>query len=128
MYSILADIVLALHFIWVAIVVFGQIAILIGAWRKWLWVFNPWFRWIHLGMILIVASESWFGIVCPLTTLESHLRKLAGQAQYEHSFIGDWLGRVLFYQGPDWMFTAVYSAFLLLVILSFILWPPTKKR
>lgn len=127
MFIFLADLILIIHILFVAVVVFGQILIVIGGIRKWLWIFNHWFRWIHLVMIFIVVSESWLGITCPLTTWESALRKLGGQSGYQQDFIADWLGKILFYNAPGWVFTLIYTVFFILVLASFILWPPEKK-
>jgi hypothetical protein len=42
------------------------------------------------------------------------------------SFIGYWLGRLLYYDAPAWLFTAGYTAFSLLVIATFICYPPRR--
>jgi hypothetical protein len=73
-YRLAADVVVVLHAAYVWFVVFGQLAILIGILRRWAWVRNKWFRWLHLLAISIVVFESLLGIVCPLTTLEGWLR------------------------------------------------------
>jgi len=128
MYSILADLVVSLHVAFVLIVILGQLLIPIGVWRNWRWVLNHWFRWTHLSMIAIVASEAWLGITCPLTTLEAYLRDLAGQAHHQQSFIAYWFDKILFYSAPEWVFTLLYSGFFAMVILSFLIWPPQKNR
>ena len=55
MYGLLADLVVIVHFAYVGFVVIGQLLILIGIVLRWQWIRNPWFRLIHLAMILIVA-------------------------------------------------------------------------
>ncbi|MEO6697275.1 MAG: DUF2784 domain-containing protein, partial [Gammaproteobacteria bacterium] len=77
--------------------------------------------------ILFVILEVWLGVNCPLTVLENHLRELAGLTGYELSFIGYWLNRMLFYTAPEWVFTALYSGFGLLVVLTFLAYPPQKR-
>jgi len=52
---------------YISYVVLGQLAILVGIVRRWQWIRNPWFRWTHLLMILVVAWEAVQGITCPLT-------------------------------------------------------------
>lgn len=123
-YQMLANAVLVLHVGIVLFIIFGLLLTLIGAACKWEWVRNIWFRALHLGAIAYVAMEAWLGIVCPLTTLEVWLRAQAGQASYEGDFIAHWLGQLLFYQAPPWVFTAAYSSFTLLVVLSWVLVPP----
>jgi hypothetical protein len=48
-------------------------AIVIGRFLGWQWIYNRWFRGIHLLMILIVTVESWLDFKCPLTTLDDWL-------------------------------------------------------
>lgn len=122
----LADAVLLLHVIYVAFVVGGLLLILAGWWRNWEWTRHFWFRWLHLAAVGFVMLESWLGIPCPLTALESYLRRLAGAPGYATSFIGDWLQRFIFYQAPDWMFIGLYTVFALLVIVVFIFYPPQR--
>src|SRR5437764_14821538 len=80
-YAILADAIVAAHVAYVSFVILGQLAILIGWPLGWKWIRNPWFRMIHLLMILIVVVESlpFVKYECPLTTWEYELRVEAGQ-------------------------------------------------
>lgn len=82
-YQFLADAVVVFHALFVGFVVFGQLFILIGIWRRWPVARNFWFRLVHLSMIGVVALEAIFGVACPLTSLENHLRKLAGLQVHE---------------------------------------------
>lgn len=125
-YQLLANVVLMLHVAIVLFIISGLLLTLLGGALRWQWVKNFWFRVLHLGGIAYVAMEAWLGIVCPLTTLEVWLRGQAGQATYEGDFIAHWLGQLLFYQAPPWVFTAAYSAFTLLVVLSWVLVPPRR--
>ena len=123
-YQLLADIVLATHLAFVLFIVGGQVAILAGWTLGWRWTRNLWFRGSHLAGILFVVLESWLGAVCPLTGLEHRLRVLGGGAGYERGFVSDWVARLLFYSGPDWAFALVYTLFGLVVVVSFIAYPP----
>ena len=96
-YSILADVIVALHLGYVSYVLIGQILILLGWIMGWGWVRNLWFRVTHLAAILVVAIESIFEIECPMTTWEYDLRILAEQDAAQGSFIGRFLGDILFY-------------------------------
>jgi hypothetical protein len=84
-YQILADIVVAIHFAYVAYVVFGELLILIGIPLRWQWIRNFWFRIVHLIMILIVVAEAAVHFECPLTTWEYQLREASGQPFEERS-------------------------------------------
>lgn len=122
-YALLADAVLVLHAAFVAFVVLGLALIYAGA-RRWQWVRNPWFRAAHLAAIGVVMAQSWVGMICPLTALEQALRTRAG-ATYTGGFIAHWLERLLYWQAPDWVFTAAYTLFAALVVAS---WPVVRPR
>ena len=125
-YQLLADIVLVLHFAVVVFVVGGLMAVLVGNWLGWRWVNYLWFRLAHLAAIGYVVVQSWFGITCPLTTLESWLREQAGLPSYSESFIEHWVQGLLFYQAPFWVFALVYTVFGALVLLSWWFYPPRR--
>lgn len=126
----LADAVLAIHAGIVVFVVAGLILVVAGNLRGWRWVNAFWFRLLHLGAILVVVAESWFGIVCPLTSLENWLRLQAhagGDAGgYAGSFVEHWLQRLLYWQAPAWVFTLAYSLFGLAVVASWWRYPPRR--
>lgn len=118
MSNLLADILLVLHAAFVAFVVFGLVLILVGKAFSWSWVRNRWFRITHLCCIGIVVVQSWLGIICPLTSLEMALRAKGGGTTYESTFISHWLGELLYYEAPAWVFILVYTAFGMLVVIS----------
>lgn len=123
-YRILADVVVVVHFAYVAFVIFGLVLTLAGRLLRWNWVRNFWFRAVHLTMIGIVVFEAWLGIVCPLTTWENNLRDLAGQTSYDGAFIANLLHDTMFIEAEPWMFTLGYTLFGLLVLLTILLIPP----
>jgi hypothetical protein len=125
---LLADLIVAVHVAYVAFVVVGQILILIGIWRGWRWIRNPWFRTIHLIAIVIVAGESVLNVPCPLTTWEAQLRHRAGQSVSGGSFVGNLLHELLFFDLPEWVFNVSYVAFALLVAATFWWAPPRGRR
>jgi hypothetical protein len=127
-YAWLADAVVAIHVAYVSFVIFGQLAILIGAARRWSWIRNRTFRLVHLVAIVVVASEAVLGIPCPLTVWESDLRRLAGQQAAEGTFIGRWLHDLLFFEFPPWVFTTAYVSFALLVLGTLLLVPPRRSH
>lgn len=118
LYRHLADAVLMLHVGVVLFIVCGLVLVLAGGRRDWRWVRNLPFRLVHLAAIVYVAAQSWFGLVCPLTTLESWLRLQARQAGYQRGFIEDWLHRGLYFDAPAWVFVLAYTAFAGLVAAS----------
>jgi len=125
-YRLLADLVAVVHFAYVAFVVLGWAAILVGLVRRWGWVRNFWFRMIHLLLIAVVVAEALGGVVCPLTTWERELRVLAGEEAQPGSFVGRLVNAVLFYDLPEWVFRVLHCLFGAAVLLTLILAPPRR--
>ncbi|MEO1247072.1 MAG: DUF2784 domain-containing protein [Pseudomonadota bacterium] len=113
-----ADLVLFLHVSFVGFVVFGLLLVVFGKLCSWSWIRNPVFRSLHLAAIVVVAAQAWFGVVCPLTTLEMALRERGGDATYSGAFIAHWLESILYYQAPNWVFAVCYTLFGVLVAVS----------
>ena len=119
----MADALLVLHFLIAAFIVGGLILVWIGALARWRWIRNPWFRYLHLAAIVFVATEALLGFACPLTIWEDLQR---GGVRPE-SFVGRWVQRLLFYQAPEWVFTALYAAWTAATLLTLRLVPPRRK-
>lgn len=124
----MADLILILHTLFILFVIGGQLLVLIAWAGKWQWARNIIFRACHLFAISFVVLEAWFGIICPLTTLENYLRKRTGAAGYENSFIEYWLSQLIFYEAPHQVFTLIYSLFFLVVLLSYFFYPPQQRK
>src|ERR1051326_836622 len=128
MYSFLADLVLLIHFAFVAFVVLGFVAIWVGYFCRWPFVRDVRFRVVHLLAMGVVLAESLTGFICPLTTWENQLRKQAGQTTgYSGSFIEHWVGRILFHNWSEHTFTFIYAGFFLLVGLTFWVVRPQRR-
>jgi polyferredoxin len=124
----LADAILVLHVGIVAFVVFGLVAIALGGVLGWAWVRGLRWRGVHVALMAFVALQAWVGAVCPLTVWEQALRRHAGQAAYDGSFIEHWLARLIFFDAPAWVFVAAYTAFAMLVLLAWRGVPPRPRR
>jgi hypothetical protein len=114
--------------LFVAFVIGGLLMIVAGGLAGWHWVRNPWFRLAHLLGIAVVVVQSWFGVICPLTTWEMAFRARAEGVTYGGSFVAHWLGKVLYYQLPAWVFVVGYSVFGLLVLASWYWVRPRSFR
>lgn len=125
---LLADVVLITHVVFVLFVVLGLLAIYVGYYCNWAWVRHRLFRISHLLAIGVVVMQSWLGLVCPLTTWEMQLRRLAGAETYAGSFIQYWLHRLLYYDLQEWVFVALYTVFGSLVLVSWYLVRPHQRR
>lgn len=127
-YQFTADVILFAHLLFVVFVVFGLLLILVGKLLHWSWVRNPWFRLTHLVAIGVVVLQSWWGVICPLTTWEMALRSKAGDAVYAGSFISHWVQTIMYYQAPEWVFIVCYTLFGLLVAVSWYWVKPHSFR
>ena len=121
---LLADLVLTVHFLFVAFVVGGFALVWLGAAMRWKWVRSFRFRVLHLCAIAIVAAEALAGVMCPLTVWEDALRG----RDSELGFIARWVHGVMFYDLPPWVFTTTYVGFALLVAAAWWLVPPERRR
>lgn len=128
LYLVAADTMLFLHVLFVAFVVLSLFLVLVGGLLGWSWVRNRRFRIVHLVAIGIVVLQSWFGMICPLTTIEMSLRARAGDATYTGSFIAHWLESLLYYQAPAWVFAACYTAFGAMIIASWFWVRPRRSK
>ena len=125
----LADVVLVVHAAVVAFVLGGLVLVWVGNGRGWRWVNGVGFRVVHGLAITVVAAEAWLGIACPLTTLEQAFRAQAGAPALDagKGFVEHWLGQLLFYDAPAWVFTLAYSVFAVLVFAAGWRYPPRWK-
>ena len=89
LYRLLADAVVGLHFAFVGFALLGGLLVLR----------HRWVAWLHLpsaAWVVIIALAGW---VCPLTPLENHLRRAAGQAGYDGGFVEQYITPVLYPDG-----------------------------
>jgi len=85
-FSLLADLAVLVHAMFVLFVVCGGLAVL-----RW-----PRLAWLHLPAAIwgvIIELQGW---ICPLTYLENHFRRLGGEAGYGGSFIEHYLEPLLY--------------------------------
>ena len=126
-YLFLADVIAIIHLGYVIFVILGFILIILGIIFKWKWIRSLSFRITHLLAIVGVAFEALLGVNCPLTVLEFKLRYAPNLSEEKVSFIGAIAGSLLYYNAPVWLFTIVYAAFALIVVITFIIAPPKRK-
>src|ERR1700722_5507452 len=130
LWLVAADLVTTIHAAYVAFVVLGFVAILVGWAAGWHWVQNFYFRLVHVAIILFVCCEALIGTTCPLTVWENMLRAKGGESGYWRDFVGYWLDSLFFYPAPPWVFATAYLTFGAVVILAFWLvpmqWPSVR--
>ena len=86
---LLADLVLIVHGLFVAFVVFGG---LLALWKRWI-------AYLHLPALAWGALVISMGWICPLTPLEVSLRQQAGQQGYGGGFIEHYLVSLIYPAG-----------------------------
>jgi len=127
-YRLIANIVLVVHFGIVLFVIGGLGWIVLSHRFGWRRANGIAFRVAHLACILVVVAESWLGITCPLTTLESYLRRMAGSSPYKTGFVEHWIRQLLFFNAPSWVFILAYTVFGLIVVCAWWLFPPQFRK
>ena len=88
-YRLLADLTVVAHGVFVLFVVAG--VLLVARWPRLL----P----LHLLCVVWGAYTEFTGTVCPLTPLENHFRRLAGQSGYAGGFIEHYVIPVIYPAG-----------------------------
>jgi hypothetical protein len=86
---LLADAVLLAHASFVAFVMLGGLLVL-----RW-----PRLAWIHLPVVAWGAVIEFTGGICPLTPLENHWRRLAGEQGYTGGFVEHYVVALLYPEG-----------------------------
>ena len=102
-YRLLADAVLLAHAAFVAFVVLGGLLAL-----RW-----PRLAWLHLPAAAWGAGIEFVGGICPLTPLENHWRRLAGEQGYADGFVEHYVLAALY---PEDLTREVQFALGLLVL------------
>jgi hypothetical protein len=103
LYAVLADLVLAVHFAFVAFVVLG--GLLTWRWPK----VRPW----HLAAVAWGAFVALTNRVCPLTPLENDFLVRAGRAGHEHAFLDRYLAPLVYPEGLTPALQAALGLFVL---------------
>jgi hypothetical protein len=124
MRAVFADVILVLHFGIAAWIVLGLAALWIGGWCGWQWTRRPLMRTLHAFAILVVAVQSVVGVRCPLTVWEDALRGIRSDS----SFVQRWIGRLLYYDLPDHVFTLTYLAAVAATALAWWVYPSRALR
>jgi len=88
-YRLLADAALVAHATFVAFVMLGGLLVL----RR------PRLAWIHLPVVAWGAAIEFIGGICPLTPLENHWRRLAGEQGYAGGFVEHYIVALLYPEG-----------------------------
>ncbi len=124
-YKILADIVIFIHFLWIAFIISGFI-FTIFLWRKFLHKIT--IRIIHLLSILYAAYLELTEKYCPLTILENYLKAKSNDVTYTGSFGIHYIEKLVY---PDVEPAVVIVPTILVGVITlfmFVVKPPRKIK
>ncbi|MHB1645686.1 MAG: DUF2784 domain-containing protein [bacterium] len=120
----LSGFVLYFHLIVILFIIFGFIAVPIGAKFKWKFIYEFWWRLVHLVSMIIVSIQAVLGKACFLTYIQSDLLENAGKKGYTVPFIQTYIDRLIYYNFPIWAFSIVYVILFLYTLYLWYIFPP----
>lgn len=121
-YAIAADIVIVVHFLWIAFVILG--------FPVFLWINSARWRLIHLAALIAMVLMQVTRSICPLTYLEAWLKSEGREAEvYSGKFLIETIERLIYVDTVTLeKITWATGAYLALIVLSFWFRPlPGKK-
>ena len=117
-YRLAADAVLLLHLAFVLAAALGGLAV----------VWRPLLAWLHLPIVAWAAWIEFSGRICPLTPLENHFRRLAGESGYEGGFLEHYIVPVLYPGALTRSIQIGLGALVLAINIGFYLWAWRRAR
>ena len=127
MLAFAASAIFWLHVAIIAFNLFGLVAIPLGAWCAWPFVYAFWWRAVHLLSLLTVAMQAVLGRACFLTVWQSDIA--AGPGPTEHvPLIQGWVSKLIYWPLPLWVFAVIYVG---IAVYTALLWywvPPRWPR
>lgn len=120
LYSLLADLVLSLHMVFILFVVFGGLLVL---WR-------PGMAWFHVPCAVWGILIEFQGWVCPLTYLENDLRTAANTRGYAGGFIDHYLVPLVYPSGltPGTQVLLGLAVLFINAMIYTLVWRKAKQR
>jgi hypothetical protein len=106
-YHWLANLVVLIHLAFLLFVVFGVFLV-----RRW-----PRLAFIHIPAAVWGMLIEFAGWICPLTPLENHFRRLAGEAGYSGGFIEHYITALIYPSGLNRSLQIVLGVAVLLINL-----------
>ena len=120
-YPFAADIVIVIHFLWIAFVILG--------FPVFLWLNSARWRLIHLAAVIWMVLMQLTRSICPLTHLEAWLKSEGqGTDVYSGKFIIETMERLIYVDNVTLeKITYATGAYLALIVLSFWFRPIARK-
>jgi hypothetical protein len=121
-YRIAADLVIFIHFLWIAFVILGFPVLLYLNFSRW--------RVFHLFALIAMIVMQLTETICPLTYLETYLKSKGTSSRvYPGQFTIDTIEKLIYVEDLTLeKITYATIIFLALVLISFWLKPVTFKR
>jgi len=121
-YQYAADIVIVIHFLWIAFVILG--------FPVFFWLNSARWRLIHLAAVIWMVLMQLTRSICPLTHLEAWLKSEGqGTDVYSGKFIIETLERLIYVDNVTLeKITCATGVYLTLIVLSFWFRPIARRR
>ena len=119
-----ADAVLASHLAVILFNLFGLVAVPLGAVRGWRFVRVAWWRVLHIVLLAAVAGQALLGRACVLTLWQA---SLTGEAAVPTPLIARWVGRLIYWPLPVWVFAILYAVVFGYAVALLWLVPPRQS-
>ncbi len=124
MLFLFADLILIFHLLIIIFVSSLFFFIPIGYYKDWKWTRNFLLRITHICLITFITVETFFGIICPLTIFENHLRNILT----ETSLINLWVSKLIYWNLPTSYFLTIYSLCFIWTLFMWFYFPPKGKK
>ena len=115
-YSLLADLLMVLHVVFIGFVLLGALLVLK----------RPRVVWLHLPSCFWGITVEFTGWICPLTPLEIEFRLKAGEEGYSSSFVAEYLLPLIYPMGltreMQWLLGGI------VILVNLILYTLVLKR
>ena len=121
MHEWLADLVVTIHALFVVFVVVGGF----------LAIWKPWIAFVHVPAALWGAFIEFYGGICPLTPMENHYRRLAGEGGYSGGFIEHYITPILYPEGLTREMQFVFGGSVVVInVIAYgiLLWRIARRR
>lgn len=120
MYTLLADTLLVIHFVFILFVLFGGLLML----------YKRWLAWLHIPMMLWGSMVNVMGWVCPLTPLENKYRALAGQSGYDTGFVEHYIAPLVYPEGLTYELGLTVGSFVIVwnIFIYSVIYYQLKQR
>ena len=116
-YSLAADALLVVHFLFIGFVVLG--GLLVFKWRR--------LVFLHLPAAVWGALIEFRGWLCPLTPWEQALRRAAGEVGYNTGFIEHYLMPLVYPANLDYDMQIVLGSFVIVINLLIYGWLSLRR-